>query len=232
MPRARATAHDGTTPPAPPGMAYIPGGPFQMGDNLDGMTDAMPVHNVQVDAFFMDKTEVPKELWQSIQTWGNNNGYSIGGGSFNGISHPVNSITWYDAAKWCNATGSGGEGALCISEVDVALLLQVKAAIGAGIEILLEMAGVRAADLGHVYMAGGFGMHLNVAQAIAIGLLPGCRENQVRVVGNTALAGALLALVDRNTLDEMEALRAQVEVIELNLAEGFEDHYIDHLSLP
>jgi uncharacterized 2Fe-2S/4Fe-4S cluster protein (DUF4445 family) len=137
-----------------------------------------------------------------------------------------------DDERALGLTGSSGEGALCISEVDVALLLQAKAAIGAGIEILLETAGVRAADLGHVYLAGGFGMHLNVAQAIAIGLLPGCRENQVRVVGNTALAGALLALVDRNTLDEMEALRAQVEVIELNLAEGFEDHYIDHLSLP
>jgi Sulfatase-modifying factor enzyme 1 len=64
--RMRVTAHDGTTPPSPPGMAYIPGGPFQMGDNLDGMTDAMPVHNVQVEPFFMDKTEVTKELWQPM----------------------------------------------------------------------------------------------------------------------------------------------------------------------
>jgi uncharacterized 2Fe-2S/4Fe-4S cluster protein (DUF4445 family) len=129
-------------------------------------------------------------------------------------------------------TPSNGEGGLRVSEVDVALLLQAKAAIGAGIEILLETAGVRAADLARVYLAGGFGMHLNVAHAIAIGLLPGFRSEQVRVVGNTALAGALLALVDRVTLDEMEKLRAQVEVIELNLAENFEDHYIEHLMLP
>lgn len=128
--------------------------------------------------------------------------------------------------------GSNGGGALCVSEVDVALLLQAKAAIGAGIDILLESAGIRAADLGRVYLAGGFGMHLNVAHAIAIGLLPGCCESQVRVVGNTALAGALLALVDRNTLEEMETLRTQIEVIELNLMAGFEDHYIDHLMLP
>jgi formylglycine-generating enzyme required for sulfatase activity len=101
--RVRVTAHDGTTPPAPPGMAYIPAGPFQMGDNLDGMTDAMPVHIVQVDAFFMDKTEVRKDLWQLVQTWGNNNGYSIGGGSFDGDRHPVHKVTWYDVAKWCNA---------------------------------------------------------------------------------------------------------------------------------
>jgi uncharacterized 2Fe-2S/4Fe-4S cluster protein (DUF4445 family) len=125
-----------------------------------------------------------------------------------------------------------GAGALRVSEVDVALLLQAKAAIGAGIEILLETAGIRAADLGRVYLAGGFGMHLNVPHAIAIGLLPGFREEQVRVVGNTSLAGALLALVDRTTLIEMENLRSQMEVIELNLAPDFEDRYVEHLMLP
>src|ERR1035437_3670940 len=67
-------------------------------------------------------------------------------------------------------TETNGAGALRVSEVDVALLLQAKAAIGAGIEILLETAGIRATDLGRVYLAGGFGMHLNVAHAIAIGL--------------------------------------------------------------
>ncbi|MEI7807754.1 MAG: ASKHA domain-containing protein [Verrucomicrobiota bacterium] len=126
----------------------------------------------------------------------------------------------------------GGSGELRISEVDVALLLQAKAAIGAGIETLLETAGIKAANLGRVYLAGGFGMHLNVPHAIAIGLLPGFRAEQVRVVGNTALAGALLALVDRMTLAEMENLRRQVEVVELNLADGFEDRYVEHLMLP
>ncbi|MCX6865008.1 MAG: ASKHA domain-containing protein [Verrucomicrobia bacterium] len=144
-------------------------------------------------------------------------------------------------------TGSNTHGALRISEVDVALLLQAKAAIGAGIDILLETAGIGAADLGCVYLAGGFGMqadlgcvylaggfgmHLNVAHAIAIGLLPGIREDQVRVVGNTALAGALLALLDHSTLGKMEKLRALVRVIELNLVDGFEDRYIEHLMLP
>ena len=145
---------------------------------------------------------------------------------------PAHNRLTEDGERALRLTESNGNGAMCISEVDIALLLQAKAAIGAGIEILLEKAGLRAEELGRVYLAGGFGMHLNVAHAIAIGLLPGCRVEQVRVVGNTALAGALLALVDRTTLDEMEALRTQVEVIELNLADGFEDRYIDHLMLP
>lgn len=127
---------------------------------------------------------------------------------------------------------ASGAGALSISEGDIARLLQAKAAIGAGVEILLRSAGLAAADIGTLYLAGGFGMHLNVAHAIAIGLLPGFRPEQVRVVGNTALAGALLALLDRNTLEEMQALSSQVEVLELSLNHGFEDSFIDHLMLP
>jgi formylglycine-generating enzyme required for sulfatase activity len=102
--KVRVTAFDGTTPPAPPGMAYIPPGTFQMGDNLDGMTEAMPVRNVHVDGFFIDKTEVTKELWQTVQIWAvNGNGYSIAAGAFKGHNHPVHTINWYDAVKWCNA---------------------------------------------------------------------------------------------------------------------------------
>jgi uncharacterized 2Fe-2S/4Fe-4S cluster protein (DUF4445 family) len=119
-----------------------------------------------------------------------------------------------------------------ISEVDVALLLQAKAAIGAGIETLLECAGMAAAQLERVYLAGGFGMHMDVGHAIASGLLPGFSEEKVRVVGNTALAGAVLALLDKTTLAEMETLRSQVDVLELNLQDGFEDRFIDHLMLP
>jgi len=119
-----------------------------------------------------------------------------------------------------------------ISEIDIAHLLQAKGAIGAGIETLLSAAGVTPSEIGRVYLAGGFGMHVDVPHAIAIGLLPGFRPEQVRVVGNTSLAGALLALLDQAALEEMEGLRARLEVIELNLQPGFEDCYIDHLALP
>ena len=102
--KVRVTAYDGSTPVPPPGMAYIPAGPFQMGDSFnEGSTDQLPLHNVQVDAFFMDRFEVSKELWQSVQTWGAANGYNISGGSFAANGHPVNLINWYDVAKWCNA---------------------------------------------------------------------------------------------------------------------------------
>lgn len=151
----------------------------------------------------------------------------------------------FDRAKWAEIpaqhrieTDDGfafrlaGKDGPSISEIDIAHLLQAKAAIGAGIETLLSATGISGAEIGRVYLAGGFGMHVDVPHAIAIGLLPGFRTEQVRVVGNTSLAGALLALLDRAALVEMESLRGRIEVIELNLQPGFEDCYIDHLGLP
>ncbi len=120
--RARVTAYDGTTPVPPTGMVYIPAGSFQMGDNLDGDTDAMPVHNVALNAFFMDRFEVAKELFQNVQTWGAGNGYSISGGSFKGVGHPVQSISWHDAVSWCNAR-SEKEGLTPCYYTDVAQTL-------------------------------------------------------------------------------------------------------------
>ncbi|MDO8545044.1 MAG: ASKHA domain-containing protein [Opitutaceae bacterium] len=68
--------------------------------------------------------------------------------------------------------------------------------------------------------------------AIESGLLPGFRPEQIDVVGNTALGGAWLALIDRTVLPEMIAASTAAEVVELNLEPGFEDTYIDHLALP
>ena len=99
------------SPPAPEGFTLIPAGPFQMGDQsspLVGEADELPVHTVQVSAFYMGKYEVTKEEWDAVRTWGLTYGYddlAAGNGGYvsKGANHPVHSITWWDVVKWCNA---------------------------------------------------------------------------------------------------------------------------------
>lgn len=131
----------------------------------------------------------------------------------------------------CLARETGTERPIIISEVDVAQLLQAKAAIAAGILTLLEREQLRPSDVQRVYLAGGFGMHLNVAHTIRCGLLPGFKPEQVEVIGNSSLAGAYLGLIDTGAMQEMERVASQIETIELNLEPTFEDHYLDQLSL-
>ena len=88
----------------PSGMALIPAGSFTMGDSLDGDNSALPLHSVYVSAFYMDKYDVTKALWDSVYSWAITHGYSFDhAGSGKASTHPVQMVSWYDCVKWCNA---------------------------------------------------------------------------------------------------------------------------------
>lgn len=91
--------------PAPTGMVLIPAGSFQMGDSLnEGFYWERPMHSVYVSAFYMDRYEVTKAKWDEVYSWALSNGYSFDSSGWGkAANHPVHSVTWYDAAKWCNA---------------------------------------------------------------------------------------------------------------------------------
>jgi sulfatase modifying factor 1 len=92
---------------APTNMALIPAGSFTMGNCMDpneGYYDEVPLHTVNVSAFYMDKYEVTKALWDDVYQWATNHGYSFDNSGFGkAANHPVQTIDWYDAVKWCNA---------------------------------------------------------------------------------------------------------------------------------
>jgi formylglycine-generating enzyme required for sulfatase activity len=109
--RFRVTASDDS---APGGMVLIPAGDFTMGNFTDtnGVPSGeFPLHPVYVSAFYMDKYEVTKALWDEVYQWATNHGYSFDnpGTWYNGVyyskgtNHPVYMINWYDCVKWCNA---------------------------------------------------------------------------------------------------------------------------------
>jgi formylglycine-generating enzyme required for sulfatase activity len=88
----------------PAGMVLIPAGPFTMGDNLDGDGSALPLHTNQISAFYMDKFDVTKALWDEVRLWAVTNGYSFdNAGSGKAPNHPVQTVNWWDCVKWCNA---------------------------------------------------------------------------------------------------------------------------------
>ncbi len=117
-----------------------------------------------------------------------------------------------------------------ISETDVAELIQAKAAIAAGVMVLLEEAELKPSDLQTVYIAGGFGYHLNCAHAMAIGMMPTVDPERIRIIGNASLGGASLML-QSDSAAAVEALRSQCRVIELNQIESFEDYFIDCMPI-
>ena len=89
----------------PTNMVYIPAGRFDMGDSFsEGNPREQPVHSVYLSGYWIDQYEVSSQLWYDVYSWSLTNGYifsNTGSGKTN--NHPVNSVNWYDAVKWCNA---------------------------------------------------------------------------------------------------------------------------------
>ena len=90
----------------PPGMVIIPAGTFTMGNSVaadTNITNAAPV-STTVSAFYMDVNEVTLSKWQSVYYWAKDNGYTdLPAGSGKGANHPVQTVSWHDVVKWCNA---------------------------------------------------------------------------------------------------------------------------------
>ena len=85
------------------GTVLIPAGSFMMGDNLDGESDAIPA-NIYVSSFYMDTNLVSYSRWQGVYNWATNNGYDFThAGSGRASNHPVQTVSWLDCVKWCNA---------------------------------------------------------------------------------------------------------------------------------
>lgn len=77
-----------------------------MGDSFtEGSSGELPVHSVYVSAFYMDRYEVTKALWDEVAAWAAANGYDISvAGAFGVASnHPVCNVTWWESVKFCNA---------------------------------------------------------------------------------------------------------------------------------
>jgi formylglycine-generating enzyme required for sulfatase activity len=91
----------------PPGMVMIPAGSFTMGDTLNDTPEPSverPTHTVQLSAFYLDRYEVTKALWDEVYIWAIAHGYTFDNvGLGKAANHPVHTVNWYDTVKWCNA---------------------------------------------------------------------------------------------------------------------------------
>ena len=112
---------------------------------------------------------------------------------------------------------------------DIRSVQLAKAAIAAGIEVLLETAGISVEDVERLYIAGGFGSHLNTVSAAKIGLLPEQLLGRTVVLGNGAIAGAAMALLNRDTRQTLTKIAKESVHVNLGGNPSFNEKYVEHM---
>jgi uncharacterized 2Fe-2S/4Fe-4S cluster protein (DUF4445 family) len=128
--------------------------------------------------------------------------------------------------------GQGAQDSIYLSQRDVRELQFAKAAIATGWQILLEEAGLTAADVKQVLLAGSFGSYLSAASAIRIGLVPKVPVPRVVSAGNVAGEGAKMALLSLRERAGGLALLEEVRYVELSDRADFNDRFVEQLPFP
>ena len=136
--------------------------------------------------------------------------------------------------RWLSADENGNgifhlTDLVCLSAADVRQLQLAKAAVAAGIAVLTETAGISPEKVDRIYLAGGFGVHLDPYSAAAIGMLPDCLKDKTVSIGNSALAGAAQALLDGKKREQLLKIKEKCQYLELSGNQAFNRLYPEHM---
>lgn len=127
-------------------------------------------------------------------------------------------------------TGYELAGKVKFTQNDIREIQMAKAAIRAGVDILVKKAGITFDEVDNCYLAGGFGTKIDITKAAGIGLIPKELEMKTIPVGNTVLAGTKEVLLGRISKDELEKIQTMADVINLAEENDFEELYLSYMD--
>ena len=120
--------------------------------------------------------------------------------------------------------------AVKILQNDVRAIQLAKAALYAGIKLLMDYQGVDRVE--RIRLAGAFGSHIDVKYAMVLGLIPDCKLDQVSAAGNAAGTGARVALLDQESRPVIETVVRQIEKVETAVEPAFQDYFVNAMAFP
>ena len=123
-----------------------------------------------------------------------------------------------------------GTPALEITQNDVRAIQLAKAALRAGVALLMDRFGCDRVD--RIRLAGAFGSHIDVKYAMILGMIPDCDLFMVASAGNAAGTGARIALLDSDSRRTIEELVRRVEKIETAIEPKFQAHFVAAMGIP
>ena len=123
-----------------------------------------------------------------------------------------------------------GEPDIFVTQNDIRAIQLAKAALYAGIKLLMERRGIEHVD--SIRLAGAFGSHIEPKYAVALGLVPDCDIDKVSAAGNAAGTGAVIALLSARARRTIEELIPQITKVETATEPSFQQHFVEAMAIP
>ena len=127
-------------------------------------------------------------------------------------------------------TDQSSEPLICVTQNDVRAIQMAKAALYAGVRLLMDKLKIE--SVGKIRLAGAFGSHIDMKYAMVLGLIPDCDLSRVQSAGNAAGTGARIALLNKAARDEIEAVVRRIEKIETAVEPKFQQHFVEAMAMP
>jgi len=121
---------------------------------------------------------------------------------------------------------------LVVRERELDNLLRSKAGMFALVQTLLSQLGLRMEDVRRFFVAGSFGVHIDPANAISIGMLPPYPLDRFHPLGNAALEGVIDLLRDPEAAGRLARIAASMTYIEINTDPVFMREFTAALFIP
>jgi uncharacterized 2Fe-2S/4Fe-4S cluster protein (DUF4445 family) len=123
-----------------------------------------------------------------------------------------------------------GAQKITVTQGDVRAIQLAKAALYAGVKLLMDKQGIGHVD--RIGLAGAFGTFIDPKYAMVLGLIPDCDLAKVKAVGNAAGTGARMCLLNRGHRREIEETVRKIEKIETALESKFQEHFVYAMAMP
>jgi uncharacterized 2Fe-2S/4Fe-4S cluster protein (DUF4445 family) len=123
-----------------------------------------------------------------------------------------------------------GTPRIAVTQADIRAIQLAKAALYAGIRLLMDHYPAEQVD--RIVLAGAFGSHIDVKHAMVIGLIPDCPLEHVRSAGNAAGTGARIALLNAAARGEIAEVARRIVKIETALEPRFQEHFVAAMAIP
>ncbi len=135
---------------------------------------------------------------------------------------PAFCLAWNEQASQPN---------VLLTQRDIREVQLAKAAIRAGIRILMNKLGLLDLDIDRVLLAGAFGNYIRPSSAVRIGLLPNVPLDRVESVGNAAATGAEILLISEECRERAARLARRIQYVEIAHEPNFADIFADAMFL-